>query len=137
MVPPIGFVKKILKLRQVSQFHSHLFEFVVITVLFVRISFHLLLHCRRNPLESYTALPQPHLLRFYLTHQPLGLLYQSQTNPVYWKFPSTGALKWKSVSVMKHLKSLPDVRLCAHLSICSLVALLNQPESSVDRSHGS
>ena len=52
MVPPIGLVKKILKLRQVSEFHSHLFEFVAITVLLHRVSFHLLLHCRLDPLES-------------------------------------------------------------------------------------
>ena len=93
--PPIGLVKKILKLRRVSEFHSHLFEFVAITVLLLRVSF----HCRLDPLECETmrlekSLLQPHRLTF-LTHQPL---YRS----LYFKFPSSSAPRLKSLSVMNH-----------------------------------
>lgn len=116
MVPPIGLVKKILKLRQ-SFFPS------------------------ASPLPSRSTgelggSSPASSSQISNPSTPGSTVSKSNRSRVFeihehWRPEVEECIRNES------LEESARCELCAHSSVCSLVALLNQPESSVDHSHGS
>ena len=93
-----------------NKLHPDYLNFLAIRVAFLQSYFPSAFPLPFRPTQEQKCSSVPHLK--FLTHQPLAPLCWSQTNPV-------------------HLKDLLGMRLSSHLSVCCLVILLNQSESSV------